>query len=108
MARLEPGKFCPLIKKDCIGLQCSWYTQVRGTDPQSGKEIDEYACAITWMPMLMIETAKEVRQGAAATETMRNEMVTAAQTALTAQIAIAGLKKSPLSLPPKDQQNETN
>lgn len=72
--KLETGKFCPLIKKDCIGLKCSWFTQVRGTNPQSGSEVDEWACAIAWMPMLQINTANEVRQGAAATEGLRNEV----------------------------------
>lgn len=89
MARLEPGKFCPLIKKDCIQLQCSWYTQVRGTEPQSGKEVDEWACAIAWMPMLLINTAQEVRQGAAATESLRNQMVDASDANRKAAAAIA-------------------
>lgn len=91
MAKLEQGKFCPLIKKDCIGLLCSWYTHVRGQDPQSRSEVDEYACAVTWLPILLINTAQEVRQGAAATESMRNEMVNAADTSLKTQIVIAGL-----------------
>jgi hypothetical protein len=91
MARLEPGKFCPLIKKDCIGLQCSWYTQVRGTDPQSGAEVDEYACAIAWLPMLMINTAKETREGAAATESLRNNLVETMEASQNVQVAIASL-----------------
>lgn len=89
MAKLEPGKFCPLIKKDCIGLQCSWYTKVRGTEPQSGKEVDEWACAIAWMPMLLINTAQEVRQGAAATESFRNQMVDASEGNQKAAVVIA-------------------
>lgn len=87
--KLEPGKFCPLIKKDCIGLQCSWFTQVRGTNPQSGAEVDDWACAIAWLPMLLINTAQEVRQGAAATESFRNQMVDASEKALQTQVAIA-------------------
>ena len=34
-------------------------------------------CAVTALPMLQIEVAKETRQGAAATESFRNEMVKA-------------------------------
>lgn len=78
--KLENGKFCPLIKKDCKGLECCWFTQVRGTHPQTGNEVDEWACAIAWMPVLMINTSKEVRQGAAATESLRNEIVAATAT----------------------------
>lgn len=89
--KLEIGKFCPFIQKDCIGLQCSLFTQVRGKHPQSGAEVDEWACAIAWMPLLLINTAQEVRQGAAATESVRNEVVIAAQTSLKAQVTIAGL-----------------
>lgn len=104
MARLEQGKFCPLIKKDCIGLKCSWYTQIRGADPQSGREVDEYACAIAWLPMLLIETAKEVRQGAAATESLRNKTVETAESAMKVQIAMATMQglSLPLALKEKD------
>ena len=35
-----------------------WYTQVRGTDPQSGQEVDEWNCAVSWMPMMSIEIGK--------------------------------------------------
>jgi hypothetical protein len=52
---------------------------VRGTNPNTGAEIDEWRCAFTWLPMMLIETSKEVRQGAAATESFRNEMVAANQ-----------------------------
>ena len=90
--KLESGKFCPLIKSDCIGLQCNWFTQVRGTNPQSGAEVDEWGCAIKWLPMLLINTANETRQGAAATESFRNVMVAASETALKAQLAIANLQ----------------
>ena len=89
--KLETGKFCPLIKKDCLGLACSWFTQVRGTNPQSGGEVDEWACAIVWMPMLTINIAQEVRQGAAATESDRNERVDASEKILKAQVGIANL-----------------
>lgn len=86
---LKTGNFCPLLKKDCIGLACSWFIQVRGTNPQSGQEVDEWACAIAWMPMLLISTTQEIRQGAAATESFRNEMATASAKARALQLAIA-------------------
>lgn len=73
--QLKNGSFCPLIKKDCVQLQCAWFTQLRGVHPQTGQEIDEWMCAISAMPMLQVEVAKETRQGAAATESFRNEVV---------------------------------
>ena len=78
--KLEQGKFCPLIGKDCIGLQCSWFTQIRGNNPQTGEPVDEWGCAVTWMPMLTIEGAQMGRQTGAAVESFRNEMVTANKT----------------------------
>lgn len=57
--KIEQGKFCPLIGKDCIGLQCSWFTQVRGTHPQTGEQVDEWGCAVTWLPLLLMENTKE-------------------------------------------------
>ena len=71
--KLEQGKFCPLIGKDCIGLQCSWFTQVRGNNPQTGEPVDELGCAVTWMPLLMIENSQQQRQTGAAVESFRNE-----------------------------------
>ena len=78
---LKPGNYCPLIKKDCIGLQCAWFTQVRGTNPNTGKEVDEWACAIAWLPMLLIENSQQQRQTGAAVESFRNEVVKANETA---------------------------
>jgi len=79
MAKLKPGNFCPLIKKDCIGLKCSWYTQMRGTNPNTGEPVDEWGCAVTWMPMLLIENSQQQRQTGAAVESFRNETVKANQ-----------------------------
>jgi hypothetical protein len=74
---LKPGDYCPLVKKDCLGLKCAWFTQVRGTNPNTGKEVDEWGCAISWLPILMIENSNQQRQTGAAVESFRNEMVRA-------------------------------
>ena len=73
--KLEQGKYCPLIQKDCIGLQCSWFTEIRGVNPNTGQDVDEWGCAITWMPMLLIENSQQQRQTGAAVESFRNEVV---------------------------------
>lgn len=73
--KLKNGTFCPLIKKDCKGLECSWFTKVEGYDINSGKQVDEWSCAITFLPMLLIENAGMSRQTGAAVESFRNEMV---------------------------------
>ena len=77
--KLEPGKYCPLIKKDCIGLQCSWFMLVRGKHPQTGQDVDEWGCAMTWLPVLLIENSQQQRQTGAAVESFRNEVVKSAE-----------------------------
>lgn len=72
--QIKEGTFCPLLQKDCIGLQCSWITQIRGTDPQTGKEIDEWNCAVKWLPVLLLDNTQQQRQSGAAIESFRNEI----------------------------------
>jgi len=89
--KLEQGKFCPLIKEDCVGLKCSWFTQLRGNSPNTGQEVDEWGCAIAWMPILMIENSQQQRQTGAAVESFRNEMVRANEVSQHVLLAAAGL-----------------
>lgn len=71
------GKWCPLIKKDCIEKKCSWYMHIRGMDPNTGKDVDHWGCAVSWMPMLLIENSQQQRSTGSAVESFRNEMVKA-------------------------------
>jgi hypothetical protein len=90
MQDLPRKHLCPLLKdksgnpKPCIGLDCNWFIQIRGQDPNTGKDVDHWSCAIAWLPTLLINTANETRQAAAATESMRNEMVGAAHATIQA------------------------
>jgi hypothetical protein len=93
--KLDRKPYCPLIKADCKQLGCSWFTSLKGTNPQTGDSVDEWGCAVTWLPMLLIETSKEVRQGAAATESFRNEMVESSERSRQTAITIARLSESP-------------
>ena len=72
---MKSGTHCPLLNTECIQLKCSWFTQVRGTNPNTGKEVDEWACAIAWLPVLLIENSQQQRQTGAAVESFRNEVV---------------------------------
>lgn len=74
---LKPGKFCPLLKEDCVQLKCSWFMQVRGKNPNTGADIDEWGCAIPWIPVMLIENSQQQRSTGAAVESFRNEMVKA-------------------------------
>ena len=71
--KLEQGKFCPLIGEDCLGLKCSWFTHVMGNHPQTGEAVDEWCCAVTWMPLLLIENSQQHRSTSSAIESFRYE-----------------------------------
>ena len=86
---IKPGNYCPLIKEDCVGLKCAWLTQVRGKNPNTGADVDEWACAVTWIPMLLIENSQQQRQTGAAVESFRNEMVKANEQAQRVLLATA-------------------
>ena len=48
---------------------------VRGKHPQTGEEVDDWNCAMTWLPVLLIENSQMQRQTGAAVESFRNEVV---------------------------------
>jgi hypothetical protein len=76
--KIEPKANCPLDGfKPCRELECAWFTKVQGKNPQTGVDIEEWACAIAWLPVLMIENSQMQRQTGAAVESFRNEMVKA-------------------------------
>ena len=67
--------FCPLIKKPCMKWGCDWYIQLLGQNPQTGQEIHDFGCAISWLPMLLIEGSQQTRQAGSAIESFRNEVI---------------------------------
>ena len=88
--QIKPDNFCPLIKGECKGLKCSWFTQVRGKNPNTGADVDEWGCAIVWLPILLIENSQQQRQTGAAVESFRNEMVRANESNQRVLVSTAG------------------
>ena len=68
---------CPFFKKKMSDVchTCPNWVHIRGMNPQTGEEMDNWRCAISVLPMLLINAARETREGAAATESLRNEVV---------------------------------
>ena len=71
--KMESGDFCPLVNGPCKKFECKWWIQVRGIHPQTGQEVDEWDCTISFLPMLLIENSQQQRQTGAAVESFRNE-----------------------------------
>jgi len=82
---LEIESTCPLGNK-CEEItdgkihRCAWYTKVIGKNPQSEEEIEDWACSMSWMPMLMIEMSQTNRGQTSALESFRNETVKGQET----------------------------
>lgn len=106
--KLQPGNFCPLLKKECIGIQCAWIAQIRGINPNTGEEVDEWKCAISWMPMLQIETSQQSRQTGAAVESFRNEVVKANEHNMQVYDNLLVNQVNHQSLPEKQNHNILN
>jgi len=90
--KIESKPNCPLDGfKPCRQLECAWFMKIKGKDPQSEKEIEEWGCSIAWMPMLMIENSQQQRSTSAAVESFRNEMVKNNEVGQRVLLAAAGV-----------------
>jgi len=73
--KIEKGNFCPFVQGECKKLECNFFVKLRGQNPNTGEPVDEWDCAISWIPVLLIENSQMQRQTGAAVESFRNEMV---------------------------------
>jgi hypothetical protein len=90
--KIESKSNCPLDNfNPCRQLECAWFMKVVGTNPNTGKEVDEWGCSMAWLPMLMIENSQQQRQTGAAVESFRNEMVKANEVGQRVLLAAAGV-----------------
>jgi hypothetical protein len=76
---------CPLNGKECrdgiredfsAGLKCRWWQHLYGKDPQSEKMIDQWDCAVAWLPITTIEASQMSRQTGASVDKVANEVAT--------------------------------
>jgi hypothetical protein len=90
--QIESKANCPLDGfKPCRQLECAWFIKIAGTNPNTGKEIEEWGCSMAWMPMLMIENSQQQRSTSAAVESFRNEMVKNNEVSQRVLLATAGI-----------------
>ena len=74
--KMEVKENCPLNGFDpCKKLDCAWFTKIAGKNPQGQKEIEEWGCAVTFMPILMVANTNSNTRTQAAVESFRNKMV---------------------------------
>ena len=74
--KIEPKNNCPLNNfEPCKQLDCAWFIELHGTNPNTGEPVKDWGCAMAMMPMMLLENAKQQHSTAAAVESFRNEMV---------------------------------
>jgi hypothetical protein len=96
--KIEAKPNCPLDSfNPCRQLECAWFMKLRGTNPNSGEDVDEWGCSMAWLPVLMIENSQQQRQTSASVDSFRNEMVRANEVGQRVLLAAAGV-------PPQAQQ----
>ncbi|MEJ7804438.1 MAG: hypothetical protein WKG03_00740 [Telluria sp.] len=89
------GSKCEEVRDGAIH-RCAWHIQMSGTDPQTGEQKDERACAMSWLPLLLVENSRQQVRTTGAVESFRNE--TAASNAETRQVMMVA---AALSRPPQ-------
>lgn len=78
-------KHCPLLNKKCIEHKCAWYTNISGTNPQTGQDFDTWECSMTFIPLLQLEQNRATRATQSATVDAGNSVAEVARAAFQAQ-----------------------
>lgn len=83
----EKGDVCPLnqspVEKVCH--KCPLYINIRGVDPNTGKDVDQWGCSLAFLPMLLIENSQQQRQTAASVDKVANEVAKSTEWAQNAE-----------------------
>ena len=88
----ESNEYCPLqrARRNKVCHVCAWYTHLVGADPQTGDKFDKWECAVTLLPILLIENARESSRMHDAINQLRNETKEYADTSLKATMLRLG------------------
>ena len=90
--KIEPKNNCPLNSfEPCKQLDCAWFIEIHGTNPNTGEPLKDWGCAMAMMPMMLIENARQQHSTGAAIESFRNEMVKANDASQRVLLATAGI-----------------
>jgi hypothetical protein len=93
--KIEPKANCPLDNfNPCRQLDCAWFLKIRGSNPNTGEELDDWGCSMAWLPILMIDNSQQQRSTGAAVESFRNEMVKANEVGQKVLLAAAGVPQT--------------
>lgn len=87
------GSKCEEIRDGAIH-RCAWNVKMRGQDPSTGEDKDESACAMSWMPILLVENSRQQVRTTSAVESFRNETASATEASQRFLMAAAGIVRA--------------
>lgn len=72
----DDGMHCPLWRKACVKVchTCELWAHVAGKHPQTGADIDHWACTMRMQTLVGIENTMAQRQTAASVDALRKEV----------------------------------
>lgn len=65
---------CPLWRGPCRQHECRWFVQIMGHNPNTGADVNQWDCAMAWLPLLLIENSQMQRQTGASTDKVATEV----------------------------------
>ena len=73
------GKKCKSVTVDDEGQitetqLCAWHIKLAGKNPQDGTDTEQEGCAITYIPILLVQNSLHTQSTTAAVENFNNEM----------------------------------
>jgi hypothetical protein len=90
--KIEPKNNCPLDGfNPCRQMECAWFLKIAGKNPNTGEDLEDWGCSISWLPILLIENSQQQRSTGAAVESFRNEMVKNNEVGQRVLLAAAGV-----------------
>ncbi len=71
------GATCEKVEEENgkqVLYRCPWYKKIVGKDPQTAEHVEQWDCAISWLPMLLIENSKMALESTASIDELRKEV----------------------------------
>lgn len=86
---IPPGPkdiYCPLWRKPMSKVchTCAFYVKGESVNQATGQRSENWSCSVAMMAVLQSETKTQIIQHAAATESLRNELVRASENTVAA------------------------
>jgi hypothetical protein len=102
----QTGVFNAACRDIVMKCRCPKLVNIKGVNPNTGAEIDEWGCTDSYQSILTIDNTNQVRQTGAAIESFRNEMAKAQEEGAKAMAAALSFAPSMRPAPERLRFND--